>query len=356
MIGGTGVLGGALAEGLARAGAAVAVLGRSAERGEARALAVRSRGGRAAFIACDAGSRASLDQAHAQVVQALGEPTVLVNAAGGNDPAVTVVGTKRFEDIALADWQANQRLNLDAGVLLPCQAFGPPMVARARGSIINIASVSAHVPLSRVASYACAKAAVVNLTQFLAREWASAGGAGELHHPGLLPRRAEPRPAVQRRRQPDRARAPDASSSTPRWELATAMPARNSSARRCSSPARAPRRSMHRISTCASTAASSPPRSEPCWCSRWTSARHRRARGSSAPTRSASAASRLQALPPRHRRRRQRPSSIPRRWRGPPERCIDEALARAARARVDALAISCFWHSLLGCGRGTARR
>ncbi len=112
---------------------------------------------------------------------------MLVNAAGGNDPAVTVVGEKRFEDIALADWQANQRLNLDAGVLLPCQAFGPGMVARGGGSIINIASVSAHVPLSRVASYACAKAAVVNLTQFLAREWARAGVRVNSITPGFFP-------------------------------------------------------------------------------------------------------------------------------------------------------------------------
>jgi NAD(P)-dependent dehydrogenase (short-subunit alcohol dehydrogenase family) len=187
VIGGTGVLGGALAEGLARAGAAVAVLGRSAERGEARALAIRASGGRAAFVACDAGSRASLEAARAQAIASLGEPTVLVNAAGGNDPTVTVVGDKRFEDIALADWQANQHLNLDAGVLLPCQAFGPGMVARGGGSIINIASVSAHVPLSRVASYACAKAAVVNLTQFLAREWARAGVRVNSITPGFFP-------------------------------------------------------------------------------------------------------------------------------------------------------------------------
>ena len=87
---------------------------------------------------------------------------------------MTVTAALPFEQIALADWQANFDLNLMGGVLLPCQEFGPGMVARGRGSIINIASVSAHVPLSRVATYSAAKAAVLNLTLFLAREWAAA--------------------------------------------------------------------------------------------------------------------------------------------------------------------------------------
>jgi len=75
------------------------------------------------------------------------------------------------------DWRANFDLNLVGGVLLPCQEFGPAMARRGQGSIINIASVSAHVPLSRVAAYSAAKAAVSNLTQFLAREWAAKGCA-----------------------------------------------------------------------------------------------------------------------------------------------------------------------------------
>src|SRR5205085_6620868 len=88
---------------------------------------------------------------------------------------------------ALADWQANFDLNLVGGVLLPCQEFGPGMVARGNGSIINIASASAHIPLSRVVAYSAAKAAVLNLSLFLAREWAGKGVRVNSITPGFFP-------------------------------------------------------------------------------------------------------------------------------------------------------------------------
>jgi NAD(P)-dependent dehydrogenase (short-subunit alcohol dehydrogenase family) len=187
VIGATGVLGGALAEGLASAGAKVAVLGRNAERGQARAKAIQANGGVASFFPADAVSRCSLAEVHERVEDALGAPTVLVNAAGGNNPKVTVTAEHPFEKIALEDWQANFDLNLLGGVLLPCQEFGPAMAKRGRGSIINIASVSAHLPLSRVATYSAAKAAVLNLSQFLAREWASRGVRVNTITPGFFP-------------------------------------------------------------------------------------------------------------------------------------------------------------------------
>ncbi|HXI50809.1 MAG TPA: SDR family oxidoreductase [Candidatus Saccharimonadales bacterium] len=187
VIGATGVLGGALAEGLAEAGAKVAVLGRNTARGQERVKAIQARGGRAAFFAADAVSRCSLSEAHEQLEAALGAPTVLVNAAGGNDPKVTVTAERAFEQIAIEDWQANFDLNLVGGVLLPCQEFGPAMAKRGRGSIINIASVSAHLPLSRVVTYSAAKAAVLNLSQFLAREWAAQGVRVNTITPGFFP-------------------------------------------------------------------------------------------------------------------------------------------------------------------------
>ena len=187
VIGATGVLGGALAEGLAQAGAKVAVLGRNSERGLARAKAITAKGGVASFFVADAVSRASLGEAHEQIESKLGTPSILVNAAGGNDPKVTVTPENSFEQIKVADWQANFDLNLVGGVLLPCQEFGPAMGRRGRGSIINIASVSAHVPLSRVVSYSAAKAAVLSLSQFLAREWAPKGVRVNTITPGFFP-------------------------------------------------------------------------------------------------------------------------------------------------------------------------
>ena len=187
VIGATGVLGGALAQGLGEAGARVAVLGRNADRGQARVKEIQKSGGKAQFFEADAVNKASLRAAHEQVLKTLGKPSVLVNAAGGNDPKVVVTAERAFEAIALSDWQANFDLNLAGGVLLPCQEFGPGMVARGKGSIINIASVSAHLPLSRVPTYSAAKAAVINLTFFLAREWASKGVRVNSITPGFFP-------------------------------------------------------------------------------------------------------------------------------------------------------------------------
>lgn len=187
VIGATGVLGGALAEGLATAGATVAVLGRNVERGNARVQAIQTAGGQAAFFAADAISRCSLAEAHERVEAALGAPTILLNGAGGNDPKVTVTADLPFESIQLADWQASFDLNLAGGAFLPCQEFGPGMCRRGKGSIINIASVSAHLPLSRVAAYSAAKAAVLNLTKFLAREWAAKGVRVNSITPGFFP-------------------------------------------------------------------------------------------------------------------------------------------------------------------------
>ena len=187
VIGATGVLGGALAEGLASAGAKVAIVGRNEERGQARAKLIQSNGGSAQFFSADAISRESLAQAHRKIQAELGAPTILINAAGGNDPKVTVTAENPFEKIPLEAWNANFDLNLAGGVFLPCQEFGPAMCQRGKGSIINIASVSAHLPLSRVVSYSAAKAAVLNLSQFLAREWAAKGVRVNTITPGFFP-------------------------------------------------------------------------------------------------------------------------------------------------------------------------
>ncbi|MDB6123525.1 MAG: Short-chain dehydrogenase/reductase [Pedosphaera sp.] len=187
VIGATGALGGALAEGLAQAGAKVAVVGRNAERGEACVKRLTALCGHGKFFPADAMSRDSIRTAHQQIQQALGAPTILVNAAGGNDPKTTVTAERKVEEIGLDDWRANFDLNVVGGVLLPCQEFGPGMISRGKGSIINIASVSANIPLSRVVAYSASKAAVFSLTQFLAREWASKNVRVNAITPGFFP-------------------------------------------------------------------------------------------------------------------------------------------------------------------------
>ena len=138
------------------------------------------RSGALPFVAADVTDAGSLRQA----LELTGIPTILVNAAGGNDHKATVTAELPFERIPRENWASVFDLNLVGGVLLPCQIFGGAMT---RGSIINIASVSAHLPLSRVVAYSAAKAAVLNLTQFLAREWAPRGIRVNSITPGFFP-------------------------------------------------------------------------------------------------------------------------------------------------------------------------
>jgi NAD(P)-dependent dehydrogenase (short-subunit alcohol dehydrogenase family) len=187
VIGAGGVIGGAIAEGMAKAGAKIAVLDLFPEPGEARAKSIRDKGGKAAFFKASATDAAQLREACAALEKQLGPTTILVNCAGGNDPKTTVSPENPVEKIPLEAWMANYSLNLVGGALLPCQVFGPGMLARGKGSIINIASVSAHLPLSKVVSYSAAKASVINLTMFLAREWAPKGVRVNTITPGFFP-------------------------------------------------------------------------------------------------------------------------------------------------------------------------
>src|SRR5579859_2821465 len=165
--GGSGQLGSAMASALARAGARVAILSRHAESANARAEAIQAGGGAAIGIACDVMSRAALEQAREQVTSAFGPAEILITAAGGNSPAATTSSEQTFFDLDATAADHVFGLNF-TGTFQSCQVFGHDMADRGQGCIVNVASMSALRPLTRVPAYSAAKAALVNFTQWLA--------------------------------------------------------------------------------------------------------------------------------------------------------------------------------------------
>ncbi len=165
--GGSGQLGRAMALGLARAGVQVAILGRHAETCSAVAEAIQTDGGSALGIACDVLDRAAIERACEQVTRAFGPVDILVNAAGGNAPAATTSTEHSFFDLDASAVNAVFALNFTA-TFQCCQVFGRAMAERREGCIVNIASMNALRPLTRIPAYSAAKAAVANFTQWLA--------------------------------------------------------------------------------------------------------------------------------------------------------------------------------------------
>jgi NAD(P)-dependent dehydrogenase (short-subunit alcohol dehydrogenase family) len=175
--GGTGVLGGAMAVGLARAGAKVAVLGRRAEKAEAAAQTIRYAGGEAMPVPADVMDVEQLQRARDQVVSEWGKIDILINAAGGTTPEATVKIDGNIFDMSLEPMRHVFDLNL-IGTLLPSQVFGAVMAQQREGSIVNISSMNAQRALTRAIAYSAAKAAIDNFTKWLAVELATKFGEG----------------------------------------------------------------------------------------------------------------------------------------------------------------------------------
>jgi NAD(P)-dependent dehydrogenase (short-subunit alcohol dehydrogenase family) len=187
ILGGTGELGGAMAIALAQHGAKVAILGRNPENGAKKVELIEKHGGTAKFFSADALDKDALIKTRDEIESSFGEISILVNAAGGNRPDATLPPGADFCELPIEAWNGVFDLNLVGGALLPSQVFGAKMVERGNGSIINISSMSGMIPLSRVVAYSAAKAAVLNLTMFLAREWATKGVRVNAISPGFFP-------------------------------------------------------------------------------------------------------------------------------------------------------------------------
>ena len=180
VIGGTGVLGGALCDGLAQAGAMVVVAGRNEQRGQERVEAIVELSGQAECITVDVTSRESIQALLADVLQRHGQVDMLVNCAGVNSAVA-------YEEITDDDWDRVFEGNV-AATQKGCQVFAAQMASQSQGgSILNVGSVTAHLPLSRVFAYSASKAAVVNLTKNVAREYATRGVRVNVLCPGFFP-------------------------------------------------------------------------------------------------------------------------------------------------------------------------
>ncbi len=165
--GGGGVLGSVMARALAKNGVRVAILSLHAASASKVAEAIRADGGEAFGIACDVMDRTDLERARSEVLDGFGHIDMLINAAGGNSPHATTSADTSFFDLDVRAVDAVLDLNF-IGTFQSCQIFGRVMAERQQGVIINVTSMNALRPLTRIPAYSAAKAAVANFTQWLA--------------------------------------------------------------------------------------------------------------------------------------------------------------------------------------------
>ncbi|MCU0797079.1 MAG: SDR family oxidoreductase [Akkermansiaceae bacterium] len=201
VIGGTGELCGVMAEGLARVGCEVVLVGRIREKAEKKLAAIAEHGGKGYFMSADVTSRESLQHLLDEVIARSGKVDILINGAGINAPTP-------FLEIDEEEFQRIIDTNLTA-VFRSCQVFGKYFVEEGiPAAIINLGSMSGLVPLSRVFTYSATKAAVHNLSRNLAREWADSSIRVNTLVPGFFP-------AEQNRKVLDESRVLDILRQTP---------------------------------------------------------------------------------------------------------------------------------------------
>ena len=165
--GGSGVLGSVMALALAKAGVRIAILSLHASSSAKVVQAIQAENGEAIGIACDVLQRTDLERACTEVLKTFGPIDILVNAAGGNSPKATTSADVSFFDLDIRAIESVLDLNF-TGTFQSCQVFGRGMAERGQGCIVNVASMSALRPLTRIPAYSAAKTAVANFTQWLA--------------------------------------------------------------------------------------------------------------------------------------------------------------------------------------------
>ena len=173
--GGNGTLGSAFAKGLAQAGATVFILGRNKKKSAAIVTELKNMGLDIFAVNCDVLDENSVNTAREKILQKAGRVDILINAAGGNMSGATVMPDQSIFDISIEQFRKVADLNL-LGTVIPTIAFAKPMVGQGRGCIINISSMAATLPLTRVVGYSTSKAAVDNFTRWMAVEMANKHG------------------------------------------------------------------------------------------------------------------------------------------------------------------------------------
>jgi NAD(P)-dependent dehydrogenase (short-subunit alcohol dehydrogenase family) len=197
--GGGGILCGSMAKAFAECGARVVVADLRQEAADKVASEIRAQGGRAMGVACNVLEKASLEQANALIEKEFGPVTLLLNGAGGNHPKGTttkeylfpddlkqaVEGVTTFYDLDPKGVEFVFNLNF-LGTLLPTQVFTKAMARAGRGTVINISSMNAFTPLTKIPAYSGAKAAVSNFTQWLAVHFSKVGVRVNAIAPGFF--------------------------------------------------------------------------------------------------------------------------------------------------------------------------
>ncbi|MCB9266198.1 MAG: SDR family oxidoreductase [Lewinellaceae bacterium] len=175
--GGNGTLGSTFAKGLAEAGATVFILNRNPKSAAERVEAFKKMGLEIHAVTCDVVNEASVEAAVAEILHKAGKVDILVNGAGGNMPGAIVGPEQTVFDLSVDAFRKVFDLNL-LGTVIPSIAFAKPMIRQGTGCIVNISSMAAQLPLTRVVGYSASKAGVDNFTRWLMVELANKFGEG----------------------------------------------------------------------------------------------------------------------------------------------------------------------------------